>query len=377
MVYLFSATTYPLLLIFLCLCAGRHISSKPLARLSSQASHESNCYKNSDKNRGSFVPFVISFSDDDSGSDSEDTRQRNTLETGSRSLSLDKSRKPPQAAATVRRPKKLEKVMQNEAKMMRKMPLSQTFVSSLPKISGTTSKSGGSSLNVRNHNNFKKTTGPSLVRNTNAILDNSKLQDLRQLIAVRENELKLKSAQQSRNIFSTKCRDPCVTVSGNAMTSERRATDGENLHRELREPSNKLQRISEDCSSQMVQNIQVIDTAVAEMSMLENCDQPGQGDRNSHNEKFSSGEPCTGLGLNHSENENQGSIFLTKLASGMKKCKDIIFEELILPFVTTQALKDGCLLLYRYRCSNKSKSQWLENKPKGSCEGIRTSCSCQ
>lgn len=322
--FLNSLSTYPLL-IFLFLPAGRHVSSKPLARLSSQASHESNCNKNSDKNRGSFVPFLISFSDDDSGSDSGDTRQRKILATESRSLSLDKSRKPPQAAVAVRRPQKLEKVMRNEAKMTRKMPHSHTFVSSLPKISGTTSKSGGSSLNVRNRNNFKKTTGPSLVRNTNAILDNSKLQDLRQLIAVRENELKLKSAQQSRNVSSTKCRDPSVTVTSNAMASARRATDGENLHPELKEPSNKLQRISEDCSSQMVENVQVIDTALAsEKSMLENCGQPGQCDRNSCNEKFPSGEPCTGLGLNHSENENHGSIVLTKLASGMKKCKHII-----------------------------------------------------
>ncbi|XP_019192840.1 PREDICTED: uncharacterized protein LOC109187173 isoform X3 [Ipomoea nil] len=297
--------------------AGRHVSSNPLASSSSQASHESNCNKNSDKSRGSFVPFVISFSDDDSGSDSEDTRQRKILATESRSLSLDKSRKPPQAAVAVRRPQKLEKVMRNEAKMTRKMPHSHTFVSSLPKISGTTSKSGGSSLNVGNRNKFKKTTGPSLVRNTDAILDNSKLQDLRQLIAVRENQLKRKCAQQSRNVSSTKCRDPRVTVTSIAMTSVRRATDGENLHPELKEPSNKLQRISEDCSSQMVQNVQVIDTALAsEKSMLENCGQLGQCDRNSCNEKFPSGEPCTGLGLHHSENENHGSIFLTKLASG-------------------------------------------------------------
>ncbi|RAL54853.1 hypothetical protein DM860_013549 [Cuscuta australis] len=295
--------------------AGRRVSSNTLDRLSSRPSQESNAQKNSDKNRGSFVPFLISFSDDESGSDPEGTPQKNVMTKESRSLSVNTSKKPPQAS--VRKPQKTGKPMRNESKVARTMPLTHKILSSSHNINATTHRRGGSSLNVRSYNNFKKTAGPSFVHKTNTTLDNSKLQDLRQLIAIRENELKLKSTQQPKNFSSTKCNTLSTTGTCISVTGVSGATGAENMPHEVKEPSRKIQRIGEKHSSQMVQNVHTTDTVFApEKPVLANCGQPGVGGQNSHNKVFRAGTSDASLTLCHNENENQGSTFLTNFDAG-------------------------------------------------------------
>ncbi|CAH9113354.1 unnamed protein product [Cuscuta europaea] len=305
--------------------AGRCASSNTLAKLSSQASQESKFHKSSDKNRGSFVPFLISFSDDESGSDPEGTAQKNTLIRENRCLSVNTSSKLPQAEAAARRPLKLGKVIKNEARVMKKLPLTHQFVSSSHKNSTVMARRGGLTLNVRNNNNFKQTNGPSLLRKTNTTLNNSKLQDLRQLIAIRENELKLKGTQQVKSFSSTECKDLSVMGTCISMRGFSGATGAENMSHESKEPTKKRQKIDENHSSQMVQNSQVTDTLLpSEKSVSENCGQPGLGGQSSHGEMFE--RPHAGLAIHH-EHENQGSMYLTKLPTGRKAGTDLLTSQ--------------------------------------------------
>ncbi|KAL2549193.1 putative zinc-finger domain [Forsythia ovata] len=71
--------------------------------------------------------------------------------------------------------------------MPRKASLSRTFVSSKNKIHGATSGNRSSS-------------GPDHLPKTNVHLNTTKLQDLRQMIAIRENELKLKSSGKNKSL---------------------------------------------------------------------------------------------------------------------------------------------------------------------------------
>ncbi|KAL2549194.1 zf-C3H1 domain-containing protein [Forsythia ovata] len=62
--------------------------SGDLVDLPTRATLHSNHHKSFEKNRGSFVPFVISFSDEDSGSDREESKQQNALVGKGKSLLL-------------------------------------------------------------------------------------------------------------------------------------------------------------------------------------------------------------------------------------------------------------------------------------------------
>lgn len=142
--------------------------------------------------------LVISFSDDDSGSDHETKGNASRLDSSIKrtNSSLGKSNKLKQTCL----PKEVPKGPS----------LSRTFVSSMTKISGSNSKGVGSMPPVqgskaRNFNLVNK----NLVRGRDQglVSNDNKLQDLRHQIALRENELKLKAAQQNKESVSVLSKD--------------------------------------------------------------------------------------------------------------------------------------------------------------------------
>ncbi|GFZ14889.1 ACT domain-containing protein [Actinidia rufa] len=152
---------------------GRRVSTgnpKSFVDIPSGTSAQLNYQKGTEKNRAPFVPFVISFSDDDSGSDSEEIKRSQALEA----------------------------------------------------------------------------KGNALV---------AKLQDLRQQIAIRENELKLKSAQQNKEIVSGSSRDYNTTDSDNDTARKRRATSADFVPREKRDPEKKRLKLSDPHKSQLISNV--------------------------------------------------------------------------------------------------------------------------
>ncbi|XP_027350072.1 uncharacterized protein LOC113861453 [Abrus precatorius] len=154
--------------------------------------------------------LVISFSDDDSGSDIE------TKGNGSR---LDSSLKRPSSSL-----EKSRKLQQNARSLHKEMPnkssLNRTFISSMTKIPGSNSKVARSMSLVqgprgRNFNPMNKNlANVERGRDQGVVSNDNKLQDLRHQIALRESELKLKAAQQNKEYASILGRDH------NAMNSK-------------------------------------------------------------------------------------------------------------------------------------------------------------
>lgn len=104
---------------------------------------------------------------------------------------------------------KLGQTSRNITKAIPKKPLSRTFISSKTQINGGPKSRviGPSSVDqgtrVRYVNPRNKTSASQDVVSDQGVVSNSsKLQDLRQQIALRENELKLKAAQQYKEIVS-------------------------------------------------------------------------------------------------------------------------------------------------------------------------------
>ncbi|XP_021295258.1 uncharacterized protein LOC110424887 isoform X2 [Herrania umbratica] len=203
--------------------AGNTVSGNNLAStvdIPSRQSVPPKSQKNIEKNRlpfessnpswyapsGGSNNLVIRFTDDESGSDSEECSQQKTVEHKSNSAT-DGYRRPLTSSA----PKlnKLGQTSRNITRVIPKKPLSRTFSSSMTKIDGgANSRGAGPSavdqgsriryLNTRNKNMASQDLGSD----QGVGLNNSKLQDLRQQIALRESELKLKAAQQNKEAVS-------------------------------------------------------------------------------------------------------------------------------------------------------------------------------
>ncbi|GAB2276642.1 hypothetical protein Dimus_011360 [Dionaea muscipula] len=150
---------------------------------------------------GSNNDLVISFSDDDeSGSDTEQHRRVNALKTNSNPLLVSRRKKPP-----VLPPLKLgtvQRTVMNEREALTKMDCkSRTFISSVADISRAGSRSARSFLAEqrsysKNSNSVKKYSASKEHEcSKSTVMNTSELQDLRQQIAIRENELKLKRVQ--------------------------------------------------------------------------------------------------------------------------------------------------------------------------------------
>ncbi|XP_043699062.1 uncharacterized protein LOC122649872 isoform X2 [Telopea speciosissima] len=149
--------------------------------------------------------LVISFSDDDSGSGSEGDKTERTARKKRNSLGVDGSKKPPISLQS--KSEMLRRTTSNQVNL-KKMALGRTFMSSLTKIHGASSRNSGPSFveqgsSVRSVDPANKmVAGRDRGNNQGMNGKNNNLESLRQQIAIRENELKLqlKSGQQKETI---------------------------------------------------------------------------------------------------------------------------------------------------------------------------------
>ncbi|KAK8535982.1 hypothetical protein V6N12_012645 [Hibiscus sabdariffa] len=147
--------------------------------------------------------LVIRFSDDDSGSDSEECSLQKPVENKSIST-WDGTQRPLTSSAA--KMSKVGQTSRNITRVIPKKPLSRTFISSMTKINGGANSKVAVSLvdqgsQVRYFNPSKKNVAClDLLSEQGVVSNNSKLRDLRQQIALRESELKLKAAQQHKEI---------------------------------------------------------------------------------------------------------------------------------------------------------------------------------
>ncbi|KAF9599100.1 hypothetical protein IFM89_033707 [Coptis chinensis] len=148
--------------------------------------------------------LVISFSDDDSGSDSQEHRRDSTSEKVENQCGEERS-------SAKSEPIYAQKNVKNQVKRMpKKVSLSRTFVSSITKIHGANSRGSGPSLagqvsRIRNSDPLSKVSASQEHELSPGMNGNdTKLEDLRQQIAKRENQIRLqaKSVQQSKNTDS-------------------------------------------------------------------------------------------------------------------------------------------------------------------------------
>ncbi|KAL5710951.1 hypothetical protein ACHQM5_021454 [Ranunculus cassubicifolius] len=146
-----------------------------------------------------FNNLVISFSDDDSESDSPEQRRDRISER--KEVGAERSTSQMDPEYTTRTAKNQIKRMPKTVSLSR----TRTFVSSLTKIHGANSRGSAPSLAepITHNRNMDplNTVSASQEHEVSSGINskNSKLEDLRNQIAIRENQIKLKSVQQSKN----------------------------------------------------------------------------------------------------------------------------------------------------------------------------------
>lgn len=250
--------------------------------MQARTSFQPNYHKGFEKTRvpfksgssGWFVPpgnndnLVISFSDNDSGSDSEECGQENgsALETKSDAVRVDGNKRPP--APSVRKSEMSERIVGTESKTVpKKAPLSRRCVQ-WTKTKGSNSKNAGPLLieqgsRVGNVSVLNKNLAKREREVTQGVfLNNSKLQDLRQQIAIRESELKLKSAQQNKEIVSQNketvsslLKDYNLMNLNNGTTRKSRSISTDIQQLEPKEPDGKRLKVSGAYSRQVNSNL--------------------------------------------------------------------------------------------------------------------------
>ncbi|KAG5557702.1 hypothetical protein RHGRI_007823 [Rhododendron griersonianum] len=273
---------------------------KSIGHIPSRPSVHPNSEKITEKNRAPFVPFVISFSDDESGSESGEFRQSKVSEAKGIAQGVDGNRRPP--SSSMLKSQIVHQTPKNEGSSMpKKAALSRTFVSSMTKINGP--RNGGHSLveqrsRVRNFNTLnKKLAAQENGGNHNIHLNTSKLQDLRQQIAIREKEIKLKSAQQSKETVSGSSRDYNVTDLGYEASKKRRVASA--IPFENRDPDKKRQKLSEPNPSQLISDVlqqqpHVQSDVLSEKCVAENAGQHGINEHCHRDEETSLGTILSG-----------------------------------------------------------------------------------
>ncbi|KAK9070515.1 hypothetical protein SSX86_010917 [Deinandra increscens subsp. villosa] len=167
--------------------------------VASRTTVHSNKRKGTEKNR---VPFVISFSDDDSGSDSEEYKNGSTMESDETACG-DVENKNFSTSLVNSQSYMVKQSAKTNTKSPKKLSMSRTFVSSMNRVNGTKFKNGGNTfVGVKAH--LKKSNSPIINKfGQNVHINSNKLQDLRQLIAIRENELKSKAGKLEKEVASS------------------------------------------------------------------------------------------------------------------------------------------------------------------------------
>lgn len=228
--------------------------------------------------------LVIRFSDDDSSSDSE---QEKALESKGNTVGINGNRRPP--TSSLPKSEMLRRATRNETRPVpKRTSLTRTFVKSMTKINGANSSGARTSLmeqgiHSRNFALNRNLADPERGRNQVAGLDNSKLQDLREQIAIRESELKLKSAQQNKDPVLSSCKD----YTGMSLTSDAarkdRAASADILQAEAKEPDKKRLKVSSTYSSQPIPDKQPIITTAKYLVALKDRPSENSGPCNKNN----------------------------------------------------------------------------------------------
>lgn len=251
--------------------AAKSVSTNNHEEFVGQASRsyvQPNHRKKFEKNR---VPFVISFSDDDSGSDSEDYRRKNASEARNNTFGVARSRRLPAASSS----KMLAGNTRKEAISHRKVSPGRTSISSMMKTGRLLSKNGGQVNNIISNNKNKAEQEHG--RNQNVHLNSSKLQDLRQLIAIRENELKRK-VDKKKESPSGPCKNDSATNLSSGVTKICREAYVDFGQYEVKEPERKRLKFEEShlcpVTTERRQNVPYTEsTLVSENIVLEKCGQ--------------------------------------------------------------------------------------------------------
>ncbi|XP_016572157.1 uncharacterized protein LOC107870220 isoform X2 [Capsicum annuum] len=277
----------------------------------SRNSQESAHLKSSKKSREHFVPFLISFSDD-SGSDCENSGQKKISASKNRTLAADKFIKPP--APAPRRPQKSQKITRNVAKMPNKE--AHKVSSLLTKPNGGTYGNAAHMHSLRKFNNSNMVATFDHGKRTNVHMNSSKLHDLRQLIALRENQLNLERLQNTKQLTSASHRDANFVNKRNLVVRASRETTHDNLQG-LKEPDKKRQKIVSPNPSWGFSNSQEMMSVVigSEKCAIKDSNHPQPTDHSSHGEKYPSCSVITGQ---LKQKEYQGSSSSTNPSLTLK-----------------------------------------------------------
>uniref|UniRef100_A0A9I9DWU1 Putative zinc-finger domain-containing protein n=1 Tax=Cucumis melo TaxID=3656 RepID=A0A9I9DWU1_CUCME len=204
--------------------------------------------------------LVISFSDD-SGSELEECSKVRTSKSHSDAV---RHFKPP--TSTLDRSNKLRSMTRNKV-MANKLPLSQVFIPSMTKNHKAYSKGAagpsfaeqGSKIRAFSGNLQSQGRGNDQGMNLNT----SKLQDLRQQIAIRESKLKLKSAQQNKESLLVTNQDYIVTNSKPDLGRKGNNTISQFPPLGPKEPNVKRMKTSGSYSSKLSLNEQQLHSLIA------------------------------------------------------------------------------------------------------------------
>ncbi|XP_016650143.1 PREDICTED: uncharacterized protein LOC103332619 isoform X3 [Prunus mume] len=259
--------------------------------------------------------LVIRFSDDDSDSGEKEHRIEKAKEMKSHVTGVVANGKPP--TSSFARSNILRQTARNVDKVMpKKMSMNRTFISSMTKIRGVNSRdSGPSSVNqgsrVRNFNTMNKNVVSRERGYDQGVgLNNSKLQDLRQQIALRESELKLKSAQRTKE-----------SITHEASKSSARYSDV--IEGEPKEPDKKRMKVGGSFSTQLSalgpQDIPVAkSTLSSKLPAVEN-NNPPEIVKIDHGQKgIPIGSTESSIEKSKSQNDKHAAGISEKIPSGMK-----------------------------------------------------------
>lgn len=242
--------------------------------LSSSAYSQLDHHKDSEKNRGEFVPFVIRFSDDESGSDSDNSRF-NTLVSKDNTQGTDESERPPPHSLQTSR--KLQKSIVKDARVMpRQISVGCTGISSKSKTSGALKNAGQISSN-QSLNEQKIGSGQDRQSRTNLDLNTAKMQDLRQLIEIRENQIKHKTAQQTKSSHTGFKRENNAGNSNDSASSPDKPAQVHDLQSKLKSHDKKRQKTGEPQFRKLCLDCH---NSVGDTLLLEKSTLNGQGKHN-------------------------------------------------------------------------------------------------
>ncbi|KAL6126603.1 hypothetical protein ACLB2K_074650 [Fragaria x ananassa] len=198
--------------------------------------------------------LVISFSDDDSQSDSEEKERGKlkVLQTKSNITRVNANGKPP--ISSIAKPNKLGQPARNVNKVMpKKLSMNRTFITSMLNIGGVNSRdSVPSSVEQRSRAGNFYSMNKNIVNRERG----NELKDLRQQIALKETELKLKESElklksSQRTKESGTCQDENAKGLQRDGAGKCSTGDSDGLQIEPKEPDKKRLKVSGTFSTQL------------------------------------------------------------------------------------------------------------------------------